>query len=127
MKFYEFCAMKLSAIRNCQKSGNTEWLEKHTEDLENACKQYLPSGSGFDCGTEFDLHESNPDECLVFYFDWHRMDEHGCYDGWQTFRVNVTPAFHGVNIDIQEQCENPEKADEYFYDVFYSLADVEVK
>lgn len=86
-----------------QPGGNFTML-RHVEDtLEQLCKEHLPSGSGFDCGTE--LVE---DECiqgdmatkLVFITEYHHMDEHGGYDGWTAHTVKVTPDWSGFNLAV---------------------------
>jgi hypothetical protein len=81
----------VQAIRNCEASGNAEWLEKHTETLEKVVKAHMPSGAGFDAGTTLDLAESTP-ERLVFITAFHHLDESGVYDGWTKHRVIITPS-----------------------------------
>jgi len=91
VKVYEQLAQSLQARINCERSGNTEWHVRHSEAIESACKEYLPSGSGFDCGTRFDFDKSTPNR-LVLNTDFHHMDEHGGYDGWTEHQVIVTPS-----------------------------------
>lgn len=65
-----------------------EWLERHEDKIQKLVKEYLPSGSGFDAGTQINLEESTSDK-LVFYTSFHHMDENGMYDGWIDLRVTV--------------------------------------
>jgi hypothetical protein len=75
------------AITNCEEANNTEWLEKHRDDLAWLEKQ-LPSGSGVDCGTKI---LSATGERVVLTFDFHHMDAHGFYAGWTYYKVIVKP------------------------------------
>lgn len=88
---YRRIAGLVQAIRNCQKSGNTEWLAKHGDTLDRLVKEHMPSGGGFDAGTQLDLDGSTP-ERLVFVTSFHHLDESGVYDGWTKHTVIVTPS-----------------------------------
>jgi len=95
-------AQKLQAIHNCQKSGNSLWLEIHKEDLESFLKNHAPSGSGIDCGTKIDLEASRPDR-IVLIVDYHHMDSNGFYDGWETYKISVKPSLaFGFTITFSE-------------------------
>lgn len=85
----------LTAKSNCERSGNTEWLTKHTETLEALVQEFMPRGSGFDSGTKLDWSASHPEK-LVFSTAFHHMDEHGYYDGWTEHTVTVTPSLSGT-------------------------------
>lgn len=89
---YKILASAFQAWLNCAKSENWEWFERHGERIEDLCKNYMPSGSGFDCGTRFDPTLSTPEK-LVFITDYHHMDDAGYYDGWsENVRIIVTPS-----------------------------------
>lgn len=53
------CAAICNAVvarANCAKSGNSEWFDRWSEQLEQLA-QLLPSGSGFDSGTRIDIEQ----------------------------------------------------------------------
>lgn len=130
MKFYQFCASKLSAIRNCVSQAvihasdsveNTRWLEmaeSHRDALETAVKNFAPSGSGFDSGTILD-EDASTDKKLVFRTAFHHMNETGYYDGWTWHTVIVRPAFDGVLVSVGGRNRNDIK--EYISDQFYNI------
>ena len=116
MKVYEQLAQSLQARINCEKHGNTEWHVRHTETIESTCKEYLPSGSGFDCGTRFDFDKSTPNR-LVLNTDFHHMDEHGGYDGWTEHQVIVTPSLV-FRFDVRVTGVNKRDVKEYIASEF---------
>lgn len=77
----------------------------------------LPSGSGFDCGTKI----LNADEKkIVFFTEFHHMNENGYYDGWTKHRITVTPDFiSGINIRIYGK--NRSQIKEYIHVLFHGL------
>jgi hypothetical protein len=87
---YQELASLVQARQNCAKSGNKEWLERHSERAEQLVKQHMPSGSGWDLGTKIDLDASTPNK-LVFHGEYHHMDDGGSYDGWTAHRITVRP------------------------------------
>lgn len=88
MKTYKAIAQTFIAWKNCIKSGNTEWEQRHEEKIKTLVKDLFPSGSGFDAGTEFDFKESRSDK-LVFTSAFHLLNSNGYYDGWIPFKVIV--------------------------------------
>lgn len=46
----------------------------------------LPSGSGFDAGTRI---EKSSDFSVVFFTEYHHMNEMGYYDGWTKHTVKI--------------------------------------
>lgn len=105
----------LSAIANCEASGNTEWKLKHGETLAGLCREYLPSGSGIDNGTMLDEYGSSPDK-LVFSAGFHHMNDAGMYDGWTQHLIIVTPTFNGISVRITGRNRNDIKA--YLTDIY---------
>lgn len=89
-KLYATLASLLSARKNCERTGNTEWFDRHTGSIESLVRKYMPSGSGIDNGTVLDLDASTPNR-LVFTFGFHHMNENGYYDGWTHHTCVVTP------------------------------------
>lgn len=103
----------VSAIGHC----DDEWRVKHTARLNALVREYMPSGAGFDDGTQLVLAKSSADK-LVFVTSFHHMDEHGYYDGWTAHTVTVTPSFIGrMNIEVSGRDRNRIK--DYIAEVFY--------
>src|SRR5215210_5555471 len=80
------------AFSSCKRSNNA-WQEKHKKRVE-AILEALPSGSGIDNGVTFIWDKSSP-ERFVFTFGYHFMNDNGYYDGWEYYRMVVTPSFSG--------------------------------
>jgi len=98
-------ASALEAAENCKRHDNADWFSKHMGAIETLVRDYLPSGSGFDNGTQIDLVASKPDK-LIFETGFHHMTE-GTYDGWTHHRVTVTPSFvFGVNVAVSGRNRN---------------------
>lgn len=123
MKLYQELASRIQARLNCAESGNVEWFEKHETRIRHLVTHFMPSGSGFDCGTKIDLDESTPEK-LVFYTDYHHMNEAGYYDGWTEHRITVRPSLqHGFTLTISGKNRNEIK--DYIHQVFdYALNEV---
>lgn len=103
---YQRIAHLLNAVSNCERSSNAEWKEKHSDRINELVKEHMPSGSGFDNGTELDWDRST-DEKLVFNTSFHHMDEHGYYDGWTEHTVIVTPSLSwGLSLRITGRDRN---------------------
>jgi len=103
---YEYIASKVSAIRNCQKSGNQEWEWKHRETLEKIERNLLPSGSGFDSGSVIDMETSKPEK-IVINTSFHHMTETGYYSGWTDHSVIITPSLQfGFNLRVTGRNRN---------------------
>jgi hypothetical protein len=95
----------LQAVRNCEKSNNLEWRDKHRITINELVTNRLPSGSGFDNGTH--LHESSEPERLVFACDFHHMNDGGMYDGWTEHNVVVKPSLvYGLDIKVTGRDRN---------------------
>lgn len=115
---YQEIAAITDARRNCIKSGNQEWQDRHEETLERI-QHNLPSGSGIDTGCLIDLEKSGWNK-IVITFGFHHMNDNGYYDGWTDHKAIITPAFDGINIKITGRDRNNIK--EYLYDVLeYAL------
>ncbi len=108
-------------------------MKNHVEDvLTDLLKEHLPSGSGFDAGTQLEQ-----DMCwsqgsiggfpgrLVFFTFYHHMDEHGWYDGWTEHNVYVTPAWGGFDIKVSGINKNGIKDD--IAEVFHNVLSTEVE
>lgn len=102
------------ARNNCAASGNSEWLVRWTEEIDNLVS-ILPSGGGFDDGTEI---IDADDKKISFKTAFHHMDEHG-YDGWTMHTITVWPTFGGMDIRVSGVNKNDIK--EYIVDVFSGI------
>lgn len=75
-----------------------------------------PSGSGFDCGTEFCLEKSSGNK-LVFVTTYHHMNHAGYYVGWTEHKVIITPSFF-CDYDMRITGKNKNDIKDYIGDVF---------
>jgi hypothetical protein len=116
-KVYQALASKLTAYRNCQKSGNRVFEINHHHSILEMVSEKLPSGSGFDNGTEFDM-ELSGDNRLVFHTDFHHMNDAGYYDGWTKHTVTIRPSFSGFDMTISGPNRNDIK--DYIADAFHT-------
>lgn len=115
---YQCLSVLVSAIANCKKNGNSEWLDRHENAAISIVKEYMPRGSGIDAGTYLNLDKSTEDR-LVFTTSFHHMDDNGSYACWTDHTVIVTPSLHsGFNLKITGRDRNQIK--EYLYDLFGS-------
>lgn len=116
-KLYQVIASTIDARLRCKETGNTEWFQNHTDHLKYIEKNFLPSGSGIDGGTNIRFDESTGDK-IVLGCGFHHMDENGMYDGWTDHTITITPSLiHGLNIKISGRNRNDIK--EYLHEVFY--------
>jgi len=117
-KLYQELASKIDARITCAQKGNTEWYDKHEQDILSLIDKYMPAGSGFDSGTHIDFDKSTG-ERIVFNTSFHHMDEMGGYDGWTEHTITVKPSLiFGYVLTISGRNRNQIK--EYMYDVFSS-------
>jgi hypothetical protein len=98
-------AARLEAKKNFGKFGaiathaQRELFDKHTEALWFLRREFLPSGSGFDSGTELN-ETSSGEDMLLFTTSFHHMNESG-YTGWTEHTVRVYPRFDsGLKITV---------------------------
>ncbi len=123
MKLYQKIAFLLDARKNCEKSGNVEWFEKHSDALVDIERNLLPSGGGFDAGCKILMDESTENR-IVIQADFHAMDDHGYYCGWKEYRVVVKPHLaYGMALRVDGRNFNMLK--EYIADTFYDVLNEE--
>jgi hypothetical protein len=114
----ELIAGAVQARLNCLETKNVEWEAKHETTINKLVQDHLPSGGGFDNGTQIDLERSTADK-LVFTTAFHHMNEGGFYDGWTEHDVVVKPSFIGrLSIDITGKNRNDIK--EYIHESFHA-------
>lgn len=108
MKLYQALARTMQAYITCCDTDNSEWARKHSDRLDALCLKHLPSGSGFDSGTQL-CYDKCEKEQLAFDSAFHPMNEHGMYVDWVYFRVLVTPSLaFGFNLDVQFLGDEPD-------------------
>jgi hypothetical protein len=114
---YSELASTVDACKTCSKDlpRMAEWYGKHKENILALVHEHMPSGSGFDCGTELAFDESHGEK-LVFTTSFHHMNDTGYYDGWTEHTIVVTPSFSGFNLRISGRDRNDIK--DYIHDVF---------
>jgi len=89
-----------------------------TLNIEKLCES-LPHGSGLDGKCEFQPENSNPEK-LVFFFEFHHMNENGYYDGWTEHNLTITPSLQfGYNMRITGR--NKGNVKEYLHDLFENI------
>ena len=103
--------------------SNPSMAEHCLEEAYRLVREYMPSGSGFDAGTELVIDVCD-DSTLVFKTAFHHMDEHGGYDGWTEHKVKVTAEFGGFDIYVGGRDRNQIK--DYIADTFYYALNQEV-
>jgi hypothetical protein len=112
-------ATLLAARANCIRTDNNNWREVHQERLLKLVKNHMPSGGGFDNGTEINIDRSSGEK-LVFQTAFHHMNEHGYYTGWTDHTVIARPSLlYGVTLSISGKNENGIK--EYMHEAFDSV------
>jgi hypothetical protein len=123
MKVYQHIAQCLQAMENCRARDNVEWFDKHTATVIALCDMYLPSGSGFDNGTQIDLEASTPNK-LMFNTSYHHMDDAGSYEGWSDHSVVITPDLAtGFSVKVAGKDRNDIK--DYIGEAFSRALDID--
>lgn len=65
--------------------------------IKHILYNHMPHGSGFDSGVK--LVSLSPEK-VVFEAPFHHMNDHGMYDGWVTYIVNVRSTFTGNEVKV---------------------------
>ena len=124
MKLYQQLATSLQAMRNCEKSGNAEWLVKHRDNIDQIVRDHMPSGSGVDAGTAMWIDDSTPNK-LLFRLSFHHMNVDGYYAGWTDHTVTVT-ADLAAGFDLKISGRDREGIKEYLAELFHSALSQEL-
>jgi hypothetical protein len=98
---YQQFAHCFAALCNCESGPviNEHWAGVWRDRIVQL-QEELPSGSGFDNGSEFSFDESRPDK-LIFTTSFHHMNDLGSYCGWTDHRIILTPSFiHGFEMKV---------------------------
>ncbi len=117
LPLYKCLARELWRYQNCV--GNlvvSLVADEAHEQITRLVSQYMPSGSGFDSGTELDFDKSTPNK-LVFNTSFHHMNEHGYYTRWTEHQVVATPCFcFDFSLRVTGRDHNGIK--DYIYETF---------
>ena len=127
MPLYRWFAQTVEQHARCVGSTNTRWSKITKRRIDEAVKNGFPSGSGFDCGTRFDL-SSHVDQfvksgrvtSLRFIVEFHHMNEVGSYDGWTAHTVTVKPSL-ASGFDLSVSGPNRNEIKDYIADTFHCL------
>jgi hypothetical protein len=90
-------------------------IDRNRDEIIRLVTAFMPSGSGFDSGTEFSFDKSTESR-LVFNVGFHHMDEHGGYAGWTHHVVTVEATFNSANVKVSGRDRNGIK--DYIADCF---------
>jgi hypothetical protein len=113
----EFSSL-LTAIGNCEKSANTEWLDRHSARMTALEDRYLPHGSGIDgAPCRLDVTRSKPNRLVFAPADFHHMNDCGMYDGWTEHEVIVTPSL-AFGVDVRITGRDRSEIKDYLREVF---------
>lgn len=117
---------RLDAMAPTQQAHSNEWSAKHSNTIRQLVDDYMPSGSGFDNGTQLYFDASHA-ERLVFTTAFHHMDsDSGMYITWTEHTVTVTPSFiGGFNIRVSGRNRNDIK--DHIGDTFAEALRMEIK
>lgn len=110
----ETIASTLDALTRCPVGH--EWHDRHHARLTEIEKNYLPSGSGIDCGTKIDRARSTASR-IVFTTEFHHMNNVGMYDGWTEHAIIARPSFIG-GFDLRVTGRDRNEIKDYLADVF---------
>lgn len=108
------------AASNCIASKNTKWEAEHVSRADQLAHDFLPSGSGVDCGTKIDWDATlrHGGRKIVFLLAYHHMNDCGMYDGWTEHRATVFPDWDGVDVSLSGRNRNGIK--DYLCDILQS-------
>ena len=126
-KIYQSMANSIQARLNCIKSGNTEFINSHTEYLENYLLNKLPHGSGLDYTWHYDFNKSHGNK-IVLTMSFHAMDQNGFYDKVIDFIVVVTPDFiSDIDLTITGNFGKYQDVKNYLYDIIGEALTTEIE
>ena len=113
-------------------ASNVAWNRVVPDSFRNECdrrlelcREFLPNGSGIDCGCKIDLDKSEENK-LVIHFSFHHMDEWGGYDGWTEHDLYVRPDLM-IELKLNILGTNRNGIKDYLYDMFYQVLRTKVE
>lgn len=124
-KVYKELAQRIQARMNCEKSGNTEWLNKH-EAVINELIGMLPHGSGLNYEWELDYKKSHANN-IILYMSYDTMDEAGYYDIVVNFTLQITPSLiSGYDLHIKGNFGKYQDIKDYLYDILHEALNQDI-
>jgi hypothetical protein len=127
-RLYAALAQLVGAYQRClSDKDQAEWAYRHKARIRELCDKHMPHDSGLDADRSGRLDlEHSTEERLVFWADFHHMDENGYYDGWTDYTVKVDPSLaFGFTLRITGRDRNDIK--EYLHQVFNAALSEEVE
>lgn len=114
---YQLIASLIVAYKNCEASHNLIWLNRHSQKIRHIFDSL--EGAGFKFYYELDKSKENK---IIFYGNYHKMNDTGYYDGYDNFKVIMTPDFiNGFSLRIISTDSKIKSEDrEYYYDYLYN-------
>lgn len=97
---------------------------RNADEIARLCREFMPSGSGFDNGTTLDLDECKPGKRMTFNTAFHHINENGYYDGWTHHKVIVEADFSGFTVKVTGR--NKRDIKDYIVDVFRTTLNQQV-
>ncbi len=113
-------ATTCEALRNCEATPDHPWTSRWASLLDAIEANLLPSGGGFDRGTQIDREATNARR-ISLRVDFHHTSQldTGFYSGWTSHRVTISPTFSGCEISVSGSDLNQVR--EHIVDVFGSI------
>ena len=127
-KLYQVIANKLQAMKNLENMDDPNgWYNKHKDAINALVKDHFPHGSGFDGCVWLDSALSNPEK-LVFFAEFHHMNEDGYYDDWSTLKVTVKASLsYGIVFKVTGPKRKYVGDAGYFYSIFDEFLETEIE
>lgn len=91
--------LAVDAYKEHRLSGNTLWQDRWGKYIKSLIKR-LPSGDGFDRGTQVHVGKSRPELLVLLTAFQHKKAD------WTEHTIRVRPGFHGLNITISGSTKN---------------------
>jgi hypothetical protein len=107
-------ATAIQAHNNCKTAQNDIWLTRWELLMKWLTRQFMPSGGGFDSGTNLD--PSSNYRRLVFNTEYHHLNSNGYYTHWTPHVIRVWPDWQGFKLTISGRNDNDIK--EYIHECF---------
>lgn len=100
MMLYERLAQLVQARLNTDHVAGQREYHSHTDKIGELVKEFMPSGNGFDAGTQFVFSDSTG-ERLIFNTAFLHKNEQGGNNGWTEHTVTVLPSLlHGFTLTV---------------------------
>lgn len=94
---YQTVSSKIATLVRSYQSISLPWKNNIMMELDDLVRNHLPCGSGFDTSPELDTEKSTTNQ-LIFYSDYHVMDDNGTYAGYANFMITVDGDLTDINV-----------------------------